>query len=158
MANICSQNLTFSGNEKNVNKVIALFKDMEEACRKTDNGQLPVFLEGNKECRHLFDIYGDGDSINFWSKWSPAIETIRQIAVKYKVNFSLDYEELGCQIFGRATFVDGILTETDLDDSDFESYQETESGVYTFDGEVYESEFEILEKLLERKVELPLAL
>ena len=156
---MCSQIVSFSGKEKNVNRVIALFEKMEEACSKTGEGHKPDFVvEKQEQCRYMFDINVDGDSINFWSKWSPAIETVRQIAVKFKVNFSLEYEELGCQIFGRATFVDGILTETDLDDSDFESYQETESGVYSFEGEVYESEFEILEKLLERKVELPLAL
>lgn len=131
---------------------------MEEACRKTGEGQKPDFLEGN-ECRYMFDINVDGDSINFWSKWSPSIETVRQIAVKYKVNFSLDYEELGCLIYGNATFTDGVLVETDLDEADFDSFQENEDGCsYSFEGEEYSSQYDIMEKLLDRKKEMPLAL
>ncbi|MCA6367650.1 MAG: hypothetical protein IM631_12945 [Cytophagales bacterium] len=158
MANICSQTLTFSGNGKRLKKVISLFEKMEEACRKTGEGQKPDFLEGN-ECRYMFDINVDGDSINFWSKWSPAIETVRQIAVKYKVNCSLDYEELGCLIYGNATFTDGVLVETDLDEADFDSFQENEDGCsYSFEGEEYSSQYDIMEKLLDRKKEMPLAL
>lgn len=71
----------------------------------------------------------------------------------YKVNFVQDYEEMGNLIYGRATYRDGILSDIFLDDDDFEIYeQDEETDLYHFEGEEYESDYEILETLLERKI------
>ena len=54
----------------------------------------------------------------------------------------------------QGTFEDGTLTETCLDSQDFESYElDEETDIYHFEGKEYDSEWEILETLLERKIE-----
>jgi len=70
------------------------------------------------------------------------------------VNFRQDYEELGCLVYGKVTFENGTLTETCLNSQDFESYElDEETDTYHFEGKEYNSEWEILETLLERKIE-----
>ena len=69
------------------------------------------------------------------------------------MNFTQDYEEMGNLIYGRATFYDKLLTDIYLEDEDFEQYGfDEETDTYHFEGEIYESDYEILETLLERKI------
>ena len=78
---------------------------------------------------------------------------VQKIAEHYKVDFIQDYEELGCLIYGRATFADKLLTDIYLEDEDFEKYQfDQETDTYHFEGKEYDSEWEILETLLEQKI------
>ena len=84
------------------------------------------------------------------TKWSPNIEIIQKIAEYYGVGFVQDYEELGNLVYGRATYRDSILSDIFLSDDDFEAYeQDEETDLYHFEGEVYESDSDILETLLE---------
>jgi len=83
----------------------------------------------------------------------PNTKILKQIAERFKVDFILDYEEMDNQIYGRTIFSDGELTEIDLEDEDFQKYQyDEEAENYHFEGETYNSAYEILETLLERKV------
>lgn len=79
---------------------------------------------------------------------------VQKIAEYYKVDFVQNYEELGCLVYGRATFSDKLLTDIYLEDEDFEEYQfDEKTDTYHFKGETYESDYEILEILLEQKIE-----
>jgi hypothetical protein len=65
-----------------------------------------------------------------------------------------DYEELGCCIFGKAIFENSELTDIYLEDEDFDQYQyDEEKDQWIFEGNIYGSDYEILEILLERKIE-----
>jgi len=87
------------------------------------------------------------------TKWSPNTEAVKQIAEHFKVNFTQDYEELGCLVYGQAIFENGILNDTCLDSQDFDSYElDDETDTYHFEGKEYDSEWEILDTLLERKM------
>lgn len=56
-------------------------------------------------------------------------------------------------MYGRVTFTDKLPTDIYLDDEDFEQYQfDEETDTYSFEGEIYDSDCEILETLLERKI------
>lgn len=69
------------------------------------------------------------------------------------VDFIYDYEESGNLIYGRATFSNNLLTDIYLEGEDFEKYQYyEESGSYHFEGDKYDTDMEILEILLERKI------
>ena len=69
------------------------------------------------------------------------------------MNFVQDYEEMGNLVYGRVTFSDKALKDIYLEDEDFETYQfDEETDTYHFEGEAYESDCEILETLLERKI------
>ena len=83
------------------------------------------------------------------------MEIIQKIAEHYEVNFTHDYEEMGNLVYGRATFYDKLLTDVYLEDVDFEQYEfDEENETYHFEGNDYESDYEILENLLERKIKI----
>jgi hypothetical protein len=127
-------------------------KNKEES---EEQGQLPEFVP-NHNGGYFFNIYwdeGDEGICQYETKWSPNIEVLQGIASLYKVNFVQDYEEMGNLVYGRATYRDGILSDIFLGDDDFEAYeQDEETDLYHFEGEEYESDYEILETLLERKI------
>ena len=78
---------------------------------------------------------------------------LQNIADLYKVDFVQDYEEMGNLVYGRATYTDSIVEDIYLENDDFEAYQfDEETDTYHFEGEEYESDYEILETLLERKI------
>ncbi|WP_291890245.1 hypothetical protein [Chryseobacterium sp.] len=113
---------------------------------------MPPFITDDGDW--FFAIRWEAEDVLYYdTKWSPNTEIVRKIADYYKVNFTQDYEELGCLVFGRATYAIGILTDTCLDSEDFDTYQsDEETGYYLFEGETYESDYEIHETLLERKI------
>lgn len=87
------------------------------------------------------------------TKWSPNIEVVQAIAEYYHVNFVQDYEEMSNLIYGRAIFSDKLLTDIYLEDEDFDRYQfDEEADTYHFEDEEHESNYEILETLLKRKI------
>lgn len=51
------------------------------------------------------------------------------------LDFTQDYEELGCLVYGRAIFENGILTDICLDTQDFDSFElDEETDTYHFEG------------------------
>ncbi len=155
MANWCSNTVVFEGTPEAITAIQELFQSMKEKEEKTEQGQLPEFMEGTNG-GYFFNIYwheGDEGQFQYETKWSPNIEVLQGIASLYKVNFVQDYEEMGNLVYGRATYRDGILSDIFLGDDDFEAYdQDEETDLYHFEGEEHESDYEILETLLERKI------
>lgn len=156
MANWCNNTVVFEGNPEAIRQIQQLFKEMAEQEQKEGCGQLPNFV-ADSNGGYFFGIYQDydnTDTFQYETKWSPNTEVLQKIAEHYKVDFTQDYEELGCLVFGRATFSDRLLTDIYLDDEDFDKYEyDEENSVWYFEGETYESDYEILEILLERKIE-----
>ena len=156
MANWCSNTVVFEGKPETITAIQELFQSMKEKEEKTEEGQLPEFISKNNG-GYFFNIYwneGDEGQFQYETKWSPNTAVVKQIAEHFKVAFTHEYEELGCLVYGKATFEDGTLTETCLDSQDFESYElDEETDIYHFEGKEYDSEWEILETLLERKIE-----
>lgn len=156
MANWCSNTVVFEGKPEAIEQIQQLFKSMAEKQQEENCGQLPDFVEDSNG-GYFFDIHQDDDVTGIFqyeTKWSPNIVEVQKIAEHYKVNFTQDYEQLGNCVCGRATFSDRLLTDIYLDDEDFDKYEyDEENSVWHFEGETYESDYEILEILLERKIE-----
>jgi hypothetical protein len=155
MANWCSNTVVFEGKPEAITAIQELFQSMKEKEEKTEEGQLPEFMEDTNG-GYFFNIYwneGDEGQFQYETKWSPNIEIIQKIAEYYQVDFVQDYEEMGNLVYGRATYRDSILSDIFLSGDDFETYeQDEETDLYHFEGEEYESDYEILETLLERKI------
>ena len=155
MANWCSNTVVFEGNPEAIEQIQQLFKSMAEKQQEENCGQLPDFVQDSNG-GYFFDIYQDDDVTGIFqyeTKWSPNIEVVQAIAEHYNVSFTQDYEEMGNCICGRAIFSDKLLTDIYLDDDEFEQYEfNEETDTYHFEGEAYDSDCEILETLLERKV------
>lgn len=127
---------------------------MTEKEQTEEKGQLPDFITLDN-C-YFFDIYqneGVKGVFQYQTKWQPNLEIVQKIAEYYKVDFVQDYEEMGNLIYGKATYKNRKLTDIYLEDEDFEQYEyDEETDYYHFEGEAYESDCEILETLLERKI------
>lgn len=155
MANWCSNTVVFEGEPEAIEQIQQLFKSMAKKQQEENCGQLPDFVSDSNG-GWFFDIYQDDDVIGIFqyeTKWSPNIEVVKAIAEYYQVDFVQDYEEMGNLVYGRATFSEKLLTDIYLEDEDFEQYDfDEETDTYSFEGENYESDSEILETLLERKI------
>ena len=155
MANWCNNWVVFEGTAEAIEQITQLFKSMAEQEQKDNCGQLPDFGQ-DTHGDYFYNISQDNESagvFQYETKWSPNIEVIQKIVEHYEVNFTQDYEEMGNLIYGRATFYDKLLTDIYLEDEDFEQYGfDEETDTYHFEGEIYESDYEILETLLERKI------
>ena len=156
MANWCSNTVVFEGKPETITAIQELFQSMKEKEEKSEEGQLPKFISKDNG-GYFFNIYwndGDEGQFQYETKWSPNTEAVKQIAEHLKVDFTHEYEELGCLVYGQAIFEDGILTNTCLDSQDFCSYElDEDTDTYHFEGKEYDSEWEILDTLLERKIE-----
>ena len=155
MANWCNNTVVFEGKPEAIEQIQQLFQMMKSKEEKEKQGQLPDFVPDTNG-GYFFNIYwneSDEGVFQYETKWSPNLEIIQKIAKQYKVNFIQDYEELGNMVYGRATFSDKLLTDIYLEDEDFGNYQfDQETDTYHFEGKDYDSDCEILETLLERKI------
>lgn len=157
MANWCSNTVVFEGREETIQQIQRLFQTMREKEEQTERGQLPDFIT-DENGGYFFNLYwneGDIGMFQYETKWSPNIEIVQRIAEYYEVSFVQDYEEMSNLVYGRVTFSDKLLTDVYLEDEDFESYQfDEETDTYHFEGKDYDSDCEILETLLKRKIAL----
>lgn len=155
MANWCSNTVVFEGEPEAIEQIQQLFKTMTEKQQQENCGQLPEFLDDTNG-GWFFDIYQNDDVIGIFqyeTKWSPNIEIVQRIAERYGVKFTQEYAEVGNQIYGKATYLEGILDDVCLSDEDLEQYRyDEETDRYYFENEEYESDCEILEILLTRKL------
>lgn len=149
MANTCINYLELTeGNKKKFSKM--LIDLMPESDKE---GQLPEIV--TKRERFLFDIDGDNGLFSFWTKWAPPIDEMEEMGKKLKTSFTLSYEELGCGIFGKYFYnhKEDEGFDVCLDDSEIDQVvEDEESGVYSLRGEIYESQGEALEVLLNEKI------
>ena len=155
MANWCSNTVVFEGEPEAIEQIQQLFKTMTEKQQQENCGHLPEFLDDTNG-GWFFDIYQNDDVIGIFqyeTKWSPNIEIVQRIAERYGVKFTQEYAEVGNQIYGKATYLEGILDDVCLSDEDLEQYHyDEETDRYYFENEEYESDCEILEILLTRKL------
>ena len=155
MANWCFNTVVFKGKPEVIEQIQQLFQTMKSKEEIENQGQLPDFIS-ERNGGWFFNIYwneGDNGIFQYETKWSPNMEVIRMIAARYEVDSTQDYEEMGNLVYGRATFSEGIFTDIYLEEEEFDSYKFDDSkDSYHFEGETYESEYEILETLLERKI------
>jgi len=155
MANWCSNTVAFEGKPEAIEQIQQLFKTMTEKQQQESCGQLPEFLDDTNG-GWFFGIYQDDDITGIFqyeTKWSPNIEVVQKIAKHYKVDFVQEYAEMGNGIYGKVTYSEGILDDVCLSDEDLKQYHyDEETDRYYFENEEYESDCEILEILLTRKL------
>ncbi len=154
MANWCSNAVAFEGNDTALEQVRLEFLKMKLRENKESCGQLPEFIS-DKNKGYFFDVSleNGGCNFNYQTRWSPNTEILLLIAEYYKVDFIYYYEEIGNQIYGVTVYSNNELKEICLEEEDFEQYDyQEETDTYFFEEENYESDYEILEILLKRKI------
>lgn len=155
MANWCGNTVAFEETPEAIEQIKWLFQAMATKEQQEQKGQLPDWVNQHNG-GYFFDLYSDKDNtevFQYQTKWSPNIEIVQEIAKHYKVDFVQDYEEMGNLVYGQATYNNGILQDIYLEDDDFEQYEyNEETDKYHFEGKIYESDCDILETLLDRKI------
>lgn len=155
MANWCNNRIIFEGKPEKIEQIQQLFKALCEKQKQENCGQLPDFVE-DRNGGYFFYIHQDDDITGIFqyeTKWSPNIEIVQAIAEHYKVDFVQEYAEMGNGIYGKVTYSEGILDDVCLSDEDLKQYHYDEvTDRYYFENEEYESDCEILEILLTRKL------
>lgn len=151
MANWCLNTVTFEADETVMEQIRLFFIEMAEQGILTNKGQLPSFY--NTDTGYLFEIDWQESQLLYLTKWSPNLLVIMAVANHYRANFLYNYEELNMGIYGVAIYRKGILKDIYLEQEDFGLYQyDQQSRCYVFEGENYRDEWDILEILLQRKV------
>ena len=141
MANWCNNNVAFEGNETALEQIKADFLKMINRENEENCGQFPDYISETRG--YFFDfLWEEGDCIfNYQTKWSPNTDILIQIAKRHNVDFIHDYEEMG------------NLTEIGLYNDEFEQYHyDEETETYHFQGKIFDNDCEILEILLEEKI------
>jgi hypothetical protein len=150
MANFCCNTVHFIGNATNKEKLQELFAAMAAKEDETHEGQLPPFVAATEG--YQFQTAWEDGVLFYQTKWSPNFEVIKQIADHFSMGFHMYYDELGNGIYGEALYENSKLVNLFLEDSDFEQYEyQEETEDYLFEGKLYESDYDILEILMERK-------
>jgi hypothetical protein len=104
---------------------------------------------------YLFNLYWNDDVLTYQTKWIPNIAVVKAIGEHFNINYLHSYYELGCLVYGEASYQNGLFSTVVLDPEDFDLYDTNpeDEDTWVFEGQVYESDHEILEILLERKKE-----
>jgi hypothetical protein len=75
------------------------------------------------------------------------------IANHYNVGFVLDYEESVCMVFGKTIYENEILQDYFLNQCDFQDcIYDVETDCHEFEGKSYDDKDEIMQILLDRKI------
>lgn len=152
MENWCSNFVRFSGDPETIHEITWLFRAMSALEKETGQGQRPPFITGNDGYIKNIDFFDR--SIFFETPAVPNIDLLVQVADRYGTDFTLDYHELGCSVFGEADYVQGTLTDIRLGVEDFEQFSyDLQQRAYMYEGLYYDSDAEILEMMLAIKKE-----
>ncbi len=150
MPNWCSNSVEFTGDTTLHKKLKTLFEKLRKQEIKTQQGQFPDFVKAQSGWMH--EIRYEDKVLYYETKWSPNTEIVLAIARHFNCGFKYSFEETGCLIYGEMVYEDGLLTERWLTPADFDAYEFREDNdTYLFEEKVYESDWLILEILLERK-------
>jgi hypothetical protein len=154
MANWCVNWVTVEGKEANVNSLMEEVNALSVQAIREHRGVRPSEIG---DLRYMFFIYiNNDDSFSFESKWSPSNDSLQFLAKKYQVTIVNRYSELGCMVFGQWTG-DGE-TEEDVwltdEDWDLAVSGDEDGSYYTYEGKEYENEEEILDIILDNKINI----
>lgn len=150
MPNWYSNRVEFTGDATLHKKLKKLFDSLRKREIKTQQGQFPDFVQAASGWMH--EIRYEENALYYETKWCPNHEIVLAVARHFNCGFNYSYEETGCLIYGETVYKDSILTERWLTPADFDLYEMPDDcDKYLFEGREYESDYEILEILLERK-------
>lgn len=155
MANWCSNFVTFQGNGDDIRKAVDEFR----LIAAMSHGEGQQIVKDGGESGYMFEIYaGDEDDpqdfISFMSRWTPVDKQIIKIAKLFNLEFEYEYSELGMGIHGKFVFNDGLLDDYCLTDEDIDLAVpgNEDEDFYIYEGEEYECREEILEQILQDKI------
>lgn len=152
MANWCSNYVEYEGEEANINSLLEELRELEKENKKTGLGVRPS-EEG--DLQYMFDLYLTDDVFLFQSKWASANDSLQFLAKKYQVTIINRYSEPGNMVFGQWTSDGEIEDDVWLTDEEWELAVpgDEEGSYYTYEGKEYECVEEVLDIILDKKLQ-----
>jgi hypothetical protein len=145
MANWCSNNVTFTGDEANLNNFQRLLEKTIEIQESHGNGEMLVGLEGVLDGYMFWIQTTDTGIISFESRWNPIPQDMVRIAQLFDLEFEYEYEESGCDLYGKYTYENGMLMCQCLDEEETDSCK-----TYDKDEDLHDVDYEKLWDLVEQ--------
>jgi hypothetical protein len=151
MANWCFNTVRFTGEENRLTEIKELFQGMAARSIAEEKGQLPPFI--TSEEGYFFEVDFSGDYLCYQTRWTPNLELMHKVGKYFGVDYTHDYDESSNGIYGQANYRNGHWRDIYLGDAEFEQYHYLDdTELYYFEGDTYDTDGEILETLLERKI------
>lgn len=152
MPNWCSNSVVFSAIDDMLEKIRNMFAEIEQKQQQDEKYHLPDFVTEDKG--YMQDILIDKNRFSFETRWVPNIETLMEIADFYEAGFACRYDEMANGIFGEARYDRNTLVMVNLNMDDFKAihYDKIQKG-YPCGGHVFEYEGDLLDYLLEQKMQ-----
>jgi hypothetical protein len=144
MPNWCSNNVTFTGNEDNLNNFQKVLEKTIEIQDSHGNGEMLFVLEGVIDGYMFWIQTTDTGVISFESRWSPIPQDMVRIAQLFDLEFEYEYEESGGNLYGKYIYKNGVLTDQYLDEDDIETCK-----IHKEDDEFPDMDYEKLWDLVE---------
>ena len=152
MANMCDNNVIFTGDPQAIENVKALFREMQEKQEQTGEWHLPSYVTA--PFSYMQEISINQATINYQMRWHPNFEGLIQIAEHHQLDFVTNYDELSNCIFGQAIYKNKLFNDFRLEPHDFSSYNyDPQTGLYVYENKNYSFEWPIFEQMLEKKKE-----
>lgn len=123
MPNWCSNNVTFTGDEKNLNRFQKVLEKTIEIQSLHGNGEILFGLENALDGYMFWIQTSDTGIISFESRWAPIPQDIVRIAQLFDLEFEYEYEESGCDLYGKYTYENGMLMCQSLNDEEIKTCQ-----------------------------------
>jgi hypothetical protein len=153
MANWCMNTVKFYGDEQQIKELKSLFRKLARIGKKTSCGQRPDFATGKEPS--FFDIMVSAKEKNricYYSKRVPNNAVLKEVADHFKLDFINTYAEPEMEFYGEASYKNGVLRIIRLDTYDKRLLNyDREQGGYVYEGQVYDDEWPVCVKLVERK-------
>ncbi len=163
MANECYNQVHIKGDVENIASFMAEIAEIKAHLKQYKTSTYPSYIldtkENKEELKYMFDFDIDeilnGECLfSFTTKWTPATNELVLMAKHHKLDFVLNYDELGDGVYGEAIYnaEDDTLAKYDLDSSDLDPIEyNSEEDEYLFEGKSYESQYDILQIIFDRK-------
>jgi hypothetical protein len=120
MPNWCSNNVTFTGNEENLNRFQRVIEKTIKIQESHGNGEILFSLENAIDGYMFWIQTSDTGVISFESRWNPIPQDMVKIAQLFDLEFEYSYEESGCDLYGTYTYQDGMLMCQSLTEDEIE--------------------------------------
>lgn len=150
MPNWCYNHVTFSGDKENLNALNIALTNAEKAEQEEKQGQ-KIHSLGDVVEGYFFDIYheqyDDHITLQYQTRWSPNQEDLAMLCKEYKVSAEHEYSEPGMQIYGTTIYdASGDYTDEQVKTEflDLIEYDD-ESNRYIYEGEIWDSEDDLIE-------------
>lgn len=142
--------MQFEGSKEAMQQLESLFVELKQKERVELHAQVPDFITA--ETGYMLSIDWENDTVFYETRWCPNNAIIQKIAEHFNAGYIHFYEETGCQIYGETTYKNGVWVDIFLEGEDFDLYEfDEEKERWFFEGEYYESDYDISGILLERK-------